>query len=271
MKKLLTSFTLASAIVTGSFANELLLKKEGLSTYIQEEEFMVAEGENVIGPVFLLPIAKLQGLVVEGKDLKVKSYVIEGDNKNWRDALKGQVVSVEGEGRFLRGEVVNIKDDRIMLNTRKGFVVTTLPKFPSKLSSSLKWQELFSPKVTFKVTAKEAKTEKFILRYPVSGINWEINYILRKENGKAKLKGFIRLINNTPLSIGNVSLKLIENNKVIKELPETTLPAFSKKEILFLESDFPPKSKKQLPDGNVAIYEDGLFKGFKKLKNGKLE
>ncbi len=269
MKRVLIGLAVIST-ASLSFANELLLKKEGLSTYVQEEEFMVAEGENVIGPVFLLPIAKLQGLAIQGKDLKIKSYIIEGDNKNWKDALKGQVVSVEGEGRFLRGEVVNINDNRIMLNTRKGFVVTTLPKFPSKLSSSLKWQELFSPKVTFKVTAKEAKTEKFLLRYPVQGINWQVNYVLKKENGKATLEGFIRLINNTPLSLRNVNVKLLEKGKVVKELPETVLPAFSKKEILFLEDTYPPKSQKLLPDGSVAIYENGFFKGFKMLKDGKI-
>ncbi len=266
MKKVLIGLLCASTV----FANELFLKKEGLSTYVQEEEFMVAEGENVIGPVFLLPIAKLQGLEIQGKDLKIKSYVIEGDNKNWKDALKGQIVSVEGEGRFLRGEVVNITDDRIMLNTRKGFVVTTLPKFPSKLSSPLKWQELFSPKVTFKVTAKEAKTEKFILRYPVQGINWQINYVLRRENGKAIIKGFIRLVNNTPLSLRNINVKLLEKGRIFKELPETVLPAFSKKEILFLEDSFPPKKKSTLPDGIVSIYENGLFKGFRMLKDGKI-
>ncbi len=259
------------AAATVSYANELLIQKTGYSTYIQEEEFMVAEGENVIGPVVLLPIAKLSGLVIEGESLKVESFVIEGDNKNWKDALKGQIVSIEGEGRFIRGEVVEITDNRIMVDTKKGYVVTTLPKFPSKLSSSQNWQELFSPKITFKISAKEAKTEKFKLRYPVSGINWQANYILKKENGKEILQGYLTLLNKTPLSLRNLSVKLYENGKIIKEIKETTLPGFSKKEILFVKDQLKNINLSSLPSGNVSVYEDGIFKGFKKLEDGSIK
>ncbi|NPA53928.1 MAG: hypothetical protein GXO21_04600 [Aquificae bacterium] len=268
MKKILLGIIVISNF---SLANEILIQKAGYSTYIQEEEFMVAEGENVIGPVFLLPIAKLSGLVVEGENLKIDSFIIEGDNKNWKDTLKGQIVSIEGEGRFIKGAVVEITDNRIMLDTRKGYVVTTLPKFPSRLSSSQNWHELFSPKITFKLSAKEAKTEKFKFIYPVLGISWQAEYILYKTDKKETFQGYITLLNKTPLSLRNVKAKLYENKKIIKEINETTLPSFSKKKILFIKDDMKNINLSSLPSGVIAVYENGVFVGFKKLKNGSLK
>ncbi len=268
MKRFLVGILAAATL---SYGNELLIQKTGYSTYIQEEEFMVAEGENVIGPVVLLPIAKLSGLVIESNDLKIDSFIIEGDNKNWKDALKGQVVSIEGEGRFIRGEVVEIEDNHIMIDTKKGYVVTTLPKFPSKLSSSQSWQELFSPKITFKIHAKEAKTKIFKLRYPVTGINWQASYVLKKENGKEILQGYLTLLNRTPLSLRNLDIKLYDNGHIIKEIKDTALPGFSKKEILFLKDELKNINLSSLPSGEVSVYQEGIFKGFKKLEDGSIK
>ncbi len=253
------------------FADEILLQQKGYSTYIQEEEFMVAEGENVIGPVFLLPIAQLKGVSIKGENLKVKSFLIEGDNRNWIDVLKGQLVSIEGEGRFIKGEVVEIKNNRIMVDTRKGYVITTLPEFPSKLSTVQKWRELFSPKITFKVEAKEAKTEKFRILYPIKGINWKVNYVLTEQGTKKYLKGYIVLSNKTPLSLSDINIKLFSGEKIVKELKGSSLPRFSKKEILFTEGNLQSINLSELPDGEVSIYKNEQFKEFKKLQNGVLK
>ncbi len=254
-----------------SFANELYIQKTGYSTYVQEEEFMVAEGENVIGPITLLPIAITEGISIVNNNLKIKSFVIEGDNKDWKKALKGQVISIEGEGRFIKGEVVDIKNNRIMLNTRKGYVVTTLPEFPSKISSYLSWNELFSPKITFKISAKEAKTEKFKLKYPIKGLNWDVGYVLDTKDGKKQLKGFIKIINRTPLTLKDINLKLIDNGKVVKTFENTSIPAFSKKEVVFIEGNINKIDKSKLISGKVVVYENGIFKGFKKIEKGVLK
>ena len=252
-----------------AFSNELLLKEKGLSTYIQEEEFMVAEGENVIGPITLLPVAITEGLVIKNDKLNIKNLIIEGNNKDWKDVLKGQVISIEGEGRFIRGEVVEIKNQQIMLDTKKGYVVTTLPKFPSKLSSHLNWNELFSPKITFKVSAKEAKTEKFRLVYPVRGLNWKSGYILEIENGKKILTGYISLINKTPLYIKNVDIKLVKGNKTVKVLKNSSIPPFSKKKFLFLQKSLSNVNVEGLIPGKVAVYKNGVFQYFKDVGNIK--
>ncbi|RMD45267.1 MAG: hypothetical protein D6831_03690, partial [Aquificota bacterium] len=256
MRKVLAGFL---SFISFVFANELILKEEGLSTYIQEEEFMVAEGENVIGPITLLPIAITEGLVIKNDELNIKNLVLEGNNKDWKDVLKGQVISVEGEGRFIRGEVVEIKGQQIMLDTKKGYVVTTLPKFPSKLSSHLNWSELFSPKITFKVSAKEAKTEKFRLVYPVKGLRWKSSYILEIENGRKILTGYISLINDTPLYIKNVDIKLVKENKTVKVLKNSSIPPFSKKKIQFLKKGLTDVNVKGLIPGKVAVYKNGIF------------
>ncbi len=268
MKKIAASI-LSLSILGISYSDELILKKKGSATYIQKEEFMVAEGENIVGPIFILPVANINGLVIEGNDISVAGYVIEGNNRDWKDVLKGRIVSIEGEGRFIRGEVVNIKDNRIMIDTRKGFVVTTLPEFPSRLSSSQKWRELFSPRITLKISAKKAETKRFTLRYPVTGLNWNINYILSIKNNEKRLEGYIQIVNNTPMDLENINVKLIDKRKVLKELHETTLPAFSRKKVLFYKGDFPASTS--IPDGIVSVYRDGVFMGIKRIVNGNLK
>ncbi len=267
MHKVLLFFTLM--FFGFSFGDKLFINKNGLSTYQQEEEFMVADGENVIGPIFLKPIAKTDSILIDSEGVIVEGYFLEHISLDWKENLIGKFVSVEGEGRVVKGDVIEIKDKFIMVDTKNGFVISTLPKFPSRIKSPLKWNELFSPQITLKVKSDLAQSQIFKITYPVDGLSWKAEYILKKGKNKTKIIGFINIKNKTPVEFKNVTVFLIENNKK-RELGEIHIDKFGEKKIKIIDKYISEKEILDLPDGKVSIFEDGIFRGYKKLKNGKI-
>jgi len=67
-----------------SFADELFLYREKPANYVQYEEFLVADGVSVIGPVKLLPNALLDGLKVEtgSESIKILAVLVENTGKD---------------------------------------------------------------------------------------------------------------------------------------------------------------------------------------------
>ncbi len=253
-----------------SFGDTLFLSRSGYSTYIQEEEFMVADGDNVIGPIFLKPIAVTESIFVEAEGIEVEGYFLENVSKNWKENLKGKFVSIEGEGRVIKGTVLDINKDFIKINTRKGFIITTLPKFPSRIKSPLKWSELFSPQITLKVRSDIAQSQIFRIRYPVEGLNWNAEYILYEENNGLYLTGYINIKNSTPVEFKKLKVILLDKG-FKKDMGEIHINSFGEKKLKFIHKKITEKEKLDLPDGKVSIYKEGLFKGYRYIKDGILQ
>ncbi|WP_457640834.1 hypothetical protein [Persephonella sp.] len=252
-----------------SFGDILYLNKSGYSTYIQEEEFMVADGENIVGPIFLKPIAKTDSILIEAEGIKIEGYFLENVNKNWKKNIIGKFISIEGEGRVVKGTVLDIEDNYIKLDTKKGYVVTTLPEFPSRLRSPLKWNELFSPQVTLKIKSGVAQTQIFKISYPVEGLSWKAEYILDIKNNHKKLYGFINIKNETAVEFKNVQVVLMDKD-YRKDLKEIHINSFGEKKLKLFEKEMKDKEMLDLPDGKVAVYKNGIFIGYKYLKDGIL-
>ena len=138
-----------------SFADSLIVNKKGASTYIQYSQFLLAQGETIIGPIQLLPMANTDDLVIKPSDssVKISGYMVEPTKENFIENLIGKTISIEGDGRVIRGTVISVKDNFITLDTKNGVAVTTLPTFPNRLSSSLKWQDIQAPRVTIKLNS----------------------------------------------------------------------------------------------------------------------
>ncbi|RMD45996.1 MAG: hypothetical protein D6834_03085 [Aquificota bacterium] len=209
-----------------SYADTLIINSEGKDTYVQEEKFMFAEGENVIGPVNLLPIISSDLLKIKIQNGYVKSYVINNFSKDWKKNLKGKKITVEGNGRFISGKVINIKDNYIMLDTPKGFVITTIPKFPGKISLKGSFKETFSPIVNLKIFSKDTEEKTVKIIYPVQGIKYSLKYI----SDKGKLISFLIIENKTPVHFKNINLK-IKGKFFTKQFNKVFIPPFSKKVI----------------------------------------
>ncbi len=209
-----------------SFADKLIVKKDGNCTYVQEEKFMLAEGENVIGPINLLPIINTRFLRVSLKDGYLVSYVINNYSKNWKENLKGKTVSVEGEGRFIVGRVVDIQGDNILINTSKGLVITTFPKFPGKISLKGKFSETFSPTVNLKIYSKNIGEKIIKIIYPVKGIIYKIHYLAYKN----KLTPYFVIKNNTPIDFNDIDL-VIKGKLFTKVIKNFSIPAYSQRVI----------------------------------------
>jgi len=248
-----------------TFANTLILTDNRYATYIQEEEFMLAEGENVIGPIHILPLALMDAVEIVGDNETVKSLIFEKTSSNWKKNILGKSITIEGEGRVIRGKVISVEKDYITLNTKKGFVITTLPKFPSRISSPSTWEELFSPQLTLKVNSPESKSQVFKIRYPLEGIIWKVNYIMNITGGLNQLKGYIVITNNTPINFKKVDI--IVNNKIKKEFQQVSLPPYTEKKVLFIKKNIKsPADFAPLPGGEVYIYKNGIFQRITTIK-----
>ena len=262
MKKFLLGILTVFSSFSFSFADTLLLTKNGYSTYIQEEEFVLTKGINVIGPIYLQPIAETDGISIFGKGISLEGLLVENEGDSWRKKLSGKDVYIEGEGRIIKGKVIKIKDNFIQLNTKKGYTITTLPKFPSRLRIKDNWEKVFSPKITLKLRSDTEETKVIRVEYPVKNLNWKVSYILKD----GKLEQYIIFINKTPLTLENINLNLIDNKGSIwKKLKSITIPAFSKKKIKVFSKDINSLNLKNLPNGKVAIYENNIFIGYKNL------
>ncbi|WP_456384171.1 hypothetical protein [Persephonella sp.] len=241
-----------------AYGNTLILTEGKYSTYIQEEEFMLAEGENVIGPISILPVALVDAVEVIGDNETVRSMIFEKTSSDWKKNILGKYVTIEGEGRIIRGTVISVEGNYITLNTKKGFVVTTLPEFPSRISSPLRWEELFSPQLTLKVNSSEAKSQVLKIRYPVKGVDWRINYIMDIKDGIKQLKGYIVITNNTPVDFRRVDI--IIKNRINREFQQVSLPPYTEKKILFTKKNISsPADLSGLPEGKVYVYRNGIF------------
>ncbi len=258
-----------------SFASELIVSKTGLSTYIQSAEFLVAEGESVIGPINLLPIADTKSVLIEPqiKDVVVEGYVLEKSFQDWKRNIIGKIASIEGEGRFIKGKVVKIEGDYIQVNTERGLVITTLPEFPSKISFSLNWQEIYSPRLTIKLKSTKSTNATFYIKYPIKDINWDTVYILKIEKGKGTFYGFYTIKNETPIKFSRTKISLKKGRSIISLNSEITLEPFTEKRFLItnpinLIISNQIRVSKKLPDGTVSIYKNGYFYKYGKLKSG---
>ena len=265
MKKFLAGVLTIIGSISFSFADTLLLTKNGYSTYIQEEEYVLTKGINVIGPVYLQPTAETDGINVFGKGISLEGLLIENEGDNWKKKLSDKEIFVEGEGRIIKGKVIKIKDNFIELNTKKGYTITTIPKFPSRLRVKDSWEKIFAPRITLKLKSNSEETKVIKIEYPIKNLNWKVSYIL-KDN---ILEQYITFINKTPLTLSNIHLKLIEKGKVWRSLKGITIPSFSTKKIKFFSKSLDKLSLKNLPDGKVAVYKNGLFIGYKKINEIK--
>lgn len=263
MKRLIGLFLLIFGI---SYSNTLILTSGKYQTYIQQEEFMIAEGENIIGPISLLPIAVVDAVDVSADNLSIKRLIIEKTSQDWKKNLLGKFITVEGEGRVIRGTVISIDDRYITISGKKGFIVTTIPEFSSRISSHLRWEELFSPQLTLKVNSQEARTQIFKVSYPIKGIKWKISYILKIRNGLKILKGYILIDNNTPVDFKRINLVI--NGKIKKTFKDMAIPPFTQKRIEFMKRQIQSADDlKDIPIGYVHIYKNGVYKTSKRLSD----
>jgi len=255
-------------LVSITFANELIVGKNGNSTYIQQTEFLVAQGESVVGPVSLLPNAKTDALMIKSNDVKILGYIASITKQSTIENLVGKTISIEGDGRLIRGTVVSIKDGFITIDTKSGIVVTTLPTFPSRISSSLRWQEISSPYLTIKLNSDKPKTAIIFIKYPVSDISWDVSYIYDMDS--KKLTGFYIIKNDTPITLKDITLSILDESRYIQLYMKTYLEPFAQKHIKFAEINNTEIGKKidtniYLPNGKVAVYKNGIFTGYKNL------
>lgn len=261
MKKVLLG-VIASATIFGlSFSDTLILTKKGKSTYIQQEEFVLTKGNNIIGPIYLQPIAETEGLNIFGKGLTLEGYIIENEGNNWQEKLKGKQVSIEGEGRIIKGKLINIKNGFVELNSKQGFTITTLPKFPSRLRVKEKWEKVFAPKITLKIKSNTEGSNIINISYPVKNLNWNVLYVLKDNT----LEQYIIFINKTPLAFDNVDIELVDNSKVWKRIKGILIPPFTEKRVRIFSKSLNSVNIKSLPKGKVVVYKNNIFKGYKKL------
>lgn len=259
-------------------ADSLVVDKKGFSTYIQYSQFLVAQGETVVGPIQLLPVAKVESVLIKptDKDVKVSGYLVEPTKENWVENLVGKTISIEGDGRLVRGTVISVKDGYITVDTKNGVVITTLPVFPNRISSSLKWQDLMAPKLTIKLYSEKPSSSGINILYPVSGFEWDVVYNVEIQDNKVIFNGFYEVKNNTALRLVDVSLYIKEGNKTIKLYDKTVIEPYSSKIInidriiLNYNKEIKLESKKYLPDGKVAVYKNSTFIGYGTLNNGIL-
>lgn len=277
MKKILT-FILFFVSLSKVFADSLIVNNKDLSTYIQYSQFLLAQGETVIGPIQLLPVGKVDSVLIKptDKDVKVVGYVVEPTKENWVENLVGKTISIEGEGRLVRGTVISVKDGYITIDTKNGVVITTLPVFPNRLSSALKWQDLMAPKITIKLYSEKPSSSGINILYPVSGFEWNVIYNAEIQEDKVVLKGFYEIKNNTAVRLIDVSLYIKSGERTIKLYDKTVIEPYTSKLVLIDKfvlnkaKEVKLESKKFLPDGKVSVYKNSTFIGYGNLTNGVL-
>ncbi len=268
MRKILTLFFVL--IFGVSYGDDLLVYKNRPATYIQYEEFLVAEGTSVLGPVKLKPLAITDSLRVEANEnnIQIQGILINKAEKNWRETIIGKNISIEGGGRFVKGKVKGIDGKYIILDTKRGTVITTLPDFPEKISSILRWEELFSPYIMIKIKSNFSGNSTFRIFYQLNDINWNMKYVL--DLSKRRLTAFLVLKNNTNVNFQNVNLLVQQNSGKTFKRFKTSIDANSYKLINigeFTVSNGKVHSSEKLPNGNVYVYSNYKFEGVKKLIN----
>ncbi|WP_297889568.1 hypothetical protein [Sulfurihydrogenibium sp.] len=278
MRKFIFFVFFSIGVLSKVYADSLIVSKKELSTYIQYSQFLLAQGETVVGPIQLLPVAKVESVLIKptDRDVKVSGYMVEPTKENWVENLVGKSISIEGEGRLVKGTVIAVKDGYITLDTKNGVVITTLPVFPNRLSSSLKWQDLMAPKLTIKLFSEKPTSSGLNILYPVSGFEWDVIYNAEIQNDKVIFNGFYEVKNNTALRLIDVSLFIKDNGKTIKLYDKTVIEPYSSKVInidkliLNYSKELKIESKKYLPDGKVAVYKNSTFIGYGSLIKGVL-
>jgi len=243
-----------------SFADTIILNKNGFSTYIQDVEYPLSEGINDIGPIYLKPFANLRGLRIEGNGVDVLSYVVKNVGDSWKKRLLGKFVEIKGGGRTIKGKVININGKFIEIATKKGYVLTTIPKFPSRLSSPLSWQEIYSPQLDIRLKSRTVQTNTIKLIYPLKNISWYPEYIL-KDNS---LEIYISIVNNTPVFLDDVNIKILGFFKPLY-LKNKTLGKFSIKKIKVYSGKLSNVINKLNGNDIVAVYRGNQFIGFKRI------
>ncbi len=261
-----------------SFADSLIVNNKGSSTYIQYSQFLLAQGETVIGPVQLLVGADVDNVLIKPSNnaIKVLGYVSEPTANNILESLVGKTISIEGEGRLIRGTVISVKDGFITLDTKNGVVVTTIPTFPNKISSSLKWQDLLSPRITIKLSSDKPMNAGINLIYPINGFQWNVIYSAEIVNNNVILNGFYKITNSTPLKLTDVNLYIKDREKIIKLQDNVIFEPYSskfisiEKVVLPLQKEIKISSDKYFPDGKVAVYKNNVYIGNGSIVNKTL-
>lgn len=274
MKKIVIVILLAFIKLT--FADGLVVAKNGFSTYSQKAEFILPEGESVVGPIKLLPYAKLESILIKpgNSDVFVVGYVLEQGREKNIEAIIGKNISIEGEGRVITGTVVSVKDGYITLDTKKGMIITTFPTFPSRISSPLNWQNSMSPQIT--VRLKSIKPKKSILNivYPIDGFSYQVYYIGNIEANQLTIQEFYKINNSTSLGIKDIELYVKEDSgKIVKLYDKTYIEPFSCKVINTKNYKFNISGKTvKLPLNNItlSLYKDGIFIGDIKITNSTI-
>ncbi|WP_028951135.1 hypothetical protein [Sulfurihydrogenibium subterraneum] len=277
MKKIL-AFLFTFITLSKVYADSLIVNNKELSTYIQYSQFLLAQGETVIGPIQLLPVGKVDSVLIKptDKDVKVVGYIIEPTKENWVENLVGKTIAIEGEGRLVRGTVISVKDGYITIDTKNGVVMTTLPVFPNRLSSALKWQDLMAPKLTIKLYSERPASSGINILYPVSGFEWNVIYSAEIQGDKVMLNGFYEIKNNTAVKLTDVALYIKSQDRVVKLYDKTVIEPYTSKLVLIDKfvlnnaKEIKVESKKFLPDGKVAIYKNSTFIGYGNLTKGVL-
>ncbi|MEZ0324071.1 MAG: hypothetical protein ABWJ98_07165 [Hydrogenothermaceae bacterium] len=265
------------ALFSISFADSLTVNKSGFSTYTQINEFVLPEGEGVVGPIKLLPLAKVDSLVITPMDstVSVVGYVFEPSRSNWIENIVGKTISLEGEGRVISGTVISVKDGYITIDTKRGLVITTLPTFPNRLSSSLNWQDLMSPKITIRLKSLKPQNATVKISYPLEGFSWQVSYVGNIIKDKVLIQEFYTIKNETSLNLKDIELYVKDRDRIIKIFNRTFIEPYTSKVVKYREIEGILSRKTiRIPERfnlnniNINIYRDSIFLGsFKVINN----
>lgn len=251
-----------------SYSDELHIYQNKNADYIQTEEFLVADGTSVLGPIKLLPFAITEYLKVQpsSQNIKIKAILLEKAYKDWKKSIIGKNISLEGGGRFIKGKVKAVDKNYIIIDTSRGTIITTLPDFPERLTSILKWDELFSPYILLKIDSTFSGNSTFDISYQLENINWIPVYIYNQD--KKSLDFFIRIVNHTNINLNSVNIFLHTKDKLILSLKEANLEANSTKIIKVKTlKTLDRRTILSLPDGKVGIYSKNSFVGERDLRH----
>jgi len=261
MKKYLSVLLILLFLINIAFADILILNRSGYSTYIQLVEYPLSEGINDIGPITLKPFADIRGLRIEGKGISIVSYIVKNYGENWKDKLLGKYVEIKGRGKSIKGNIVKIDGNIVEVSSKKGYIVTTFPEFPGRIISPLNWKDIYSPQIDVRIKSNSVKTGVIKLIYPVKNLNWKPEYILKNDI----LEIYVTLINNSPVSLDGVTIKIKGFYKPLT-LKNKTLERFSMKRIKVFSGKLSSIARKLHGSETIAVYQGNQFIGFKKLR-----
>lgn len=276
MRKVIISILV---VISVSFADTLVVNKSGYSTYIQKNEFILPEGESVVGPIKLIPMGKIENLIInpQSQDVSVVGYIFEPPKESWLDNIVGKTISVEGDGRVITGTVISVKDGYITLDTKRGVVITTIPNFPNRLSSPFSWQEILSPRITVRLKSNRPQNTVLDILYPVGGFSWEVNYVGKISRDKVQIYEFYTIKNDTFLSLKDVELYIKDGEKLLKLYNKTYIEPYTSKVLKFREfvGNVSGKTIKvpqiyNIPASTINLYKDNVFLGTFRIVNNSI-